>query len=324
MNIGITFDLQTDPADELQAEFDPPGTIAALEQALAELGHATLRLGDAQALLAGPERLEGLDLVYNLAEGRGGRCREAWVPAWLEARGVPYVGSDALAQAISLDKACCKQLARGSGVATPDWMTMAHERELEQVEQLAFPVIAKPRYGGSGQGIGPEAVAQNARDAIAAVRRVWARWNQPCLIERFIPFGELTVLLIGNAPPAALPAVQRPLDARTRLAWHVARASGEPAHPVELTPALEGAAQDAARRIFGVLGCRDLARADFRVDGAGELWFLEINALPSLDPGGSLGLLAEYLQESYASLIGRIVDAALARLGRGALGGRHA
>ena len=29
MRIGLTFDLQTDPQDERQAEFDPPATIAA-------------------------------------------------------------------------------------------------------------------------------------------------------------------------------------------------------------------------------------------------------------------------------------------------------
>jgi D-alanine-D-alanine ligase len=146
----------------------------------------------------------------------------------------------------------------------------------------------------------------------------WAieRFHQPCLVEEFIPFGELTVLLIGNNPPQALPAIQRPLDPATRLSCHVARQPNATAWlcPLDLTSALDAAARDMATTMFGVLGCHDMARVDLRVDEAGAVYFLEINPLPSFDPEGSLGLLAEYMGTTYKHLVGRILDAALHRL----------
>ncbi|MBI2093522.1 MAG: D-alanine--D-alanine ligase, partial [Candidatus Omnitrophica bacterium] len=69
-----------------------------------------------------------------------------------------------------------------------------------------------------------------------------------------------------------------------------------------------------ATTMFELLGCQDMARVDFRVDRSGKPWFLEINPLPSFDPEGTVGLLAEYMNLTYSQLIGRILDAALSRI----------
>jgi D-alanine-D-alanine ligase len=154
---------------------------------------------------------------------------------------------------------------------------------------------------------------------------LFARCPEPMLIEAFIPSGELTVFLIGNTvpsgsrddPPVAYPPVQRPLDPVTRLSCHVVRpAPAAAVSPLVLEPSLERAAREASLAIFKLVGCRDMARVDFRVDEAGRLWFLEINPLPSFDPAGSLGLLAECLGASYAALISRLLKAALTRHSR--------
>jgi len=316
MNIGLTYDLQTDPTDERQAEFDPPATIAALERALQTLGHRVRRLGGAGELLADPTRLQQVELVFNIAEGGHGRCREAWVPMLLEQWGIPFVGSGPSAQALGLDKVMSKRLAQASGVATPAFCVVDHPAKCAQAAALGFPLIVKPRHEGSGMGIDPGAVVQEMAALERRVEWALARLRQPCLVERFIPFGEVTVLLIGNEAPQALPAIQRPLDPVSRLSCHVAGASPGAGWlcPVELTAELDAEAARMALAMFRALRCRDLARVDLRVDERQHLYFLEINPLPSFDPAGSLGLLAEYLGVSYAQLIGQILAAALRRL----------
>ena len=311
MRIGLTFDLQTDPSDPRQAEFDPPATIEALEAALRQLGHEPLRLGSAAQLIDAPERLREAALVFNIAEGSSGRCREAWVPMLLEHWGVPFVGSGSAAQMLGLDKLMSKRLAQASGVATPRWWLV--DRPEAVPSSLEFPVIVKPRYEGSGLGIDAGALVHDAAALRHRIEWVLAKFSQPCLIETFIPFGELTVFLIGNAPPEALPAIQRPLDPATRLSCHVAPGAATWLSPVELTPELDARARLAAAAVFQALRCRDMARVDFRVDEEGRLYFLEINPLPSFDPSGSVGLLADYLGTTYAALIGRILQAAVDR-----------
>jgi D-alanine-D-alanine ligase len=318
MHLGLTVDLQTDPADWRQAEFDPPATVHALRRALESLGHRVTLLGSAEDLLAGGrERCCGIDLVFNIAEGGHGRCREAWAPTVLELFRIPYVGSDPLALAVGLDKVMSKRLAVAHGLRTPAWRCVDDAHPLPAAFPLQFPVIVKPRYEGSGIGIDPGAVVRSREALEARVRWALARFAQPVLIEEFIEHGELTVFLIGNDPPRAFPAIQRPLDPETRLACHVA-AGGTPQRwlaPLELDERLDREAREAALTLFAALGCRDLARVDLRVDAEGRVYVLEINPLPSFDPEGTIGLLAEHLGLAYADLLGDILDAALRRLG---------
>ena len=314
MPIGLTFDLQTDPADERQAEFDPPATIAALTGALESLGHHVTPLGAAQEIFRAPERLRGIELVFNIAEGRDGRCREAWVPTLLDLHGVPYVGSDPLALTIGLDKAVCKQLAWAAGIPTPRWMALEHPAALPAEIPLAFPVIVKPRWEGSGRGIDAGAVVRDHRALAARAQRLFARCPGPILIEELIDGGELTVCVIGNDPPVAHPAIQRPLDPATGLSCHVVTPAPHPVScPLTLDDALDAEARRIALAMFATLGCRDMARVDLRVDAAGRPFFLEINPLPSFDPAGSFSLLAEYLGRTYAEVVGEILHAALVR-----------
>ena len=315
MRLGLTFDLQTDPADPRQAEFDPPATIAAVQEALTRLGHAVRLLGSAEDVLRRPDQLAGIELVFNIAEGSHGRCREAWAPNALELLGVPYVGSDALALMIGLDKVVCKQLATAAGIATPKWVQIVSPAHAPWTVPFPFPVIVKPRYEGSGRGIDAGAVVHDAAALRRRVEWLYQECRQPMLIEQFIPDGELTVLLIGNDPPEALPAIQRPLDPATGLSCHVVHpAPVDVVHPVVLEERLEAQARRDAVAMFEQLGCRDMARVDFRVDAQGRAYFLEINPLPSFDPQGTIGLLAEHLGLTYADLIGRIVTAASGRL----------
>lgn len=340
MRIGLTYDLQTNPSDDRQAEFDQPRTIAALEGTLRRLGHDVLRLGNARQLLTTPARLEHVQLVFNIAEGSHGRCREAWVPMLLEQWGVPFIGSGSAAQALGLDKVMSKRLASASGLATPRWVMASPDDRLAMARagELGFPLIVKPRAEGSGLGIDAGAVVHNMEALTRRVAWLTARLQAPCLVEEFISFGELTVFLIGNHPPVALPPVQRPLDYASRLACHVGRGlppaaalpsppraergapgsvAGYDSHwltPVELTPTLEHAASQIAVTMFETLRCRDMARVDLRVDERGRPYFLEINPLPSFDPEGSVGLIAECLGTTYTHLIGQILNAALQRL----------
>jgi D-alanine-D-alanine ligase len=62
------------------------------------------------------------------------------------------------------------------------------------------------------------------------------------------------------------------------------------------------------------LGCRDVARIDFRMDDKGRLYFIECNPLPGLTPGWSdLVLIAQGAGMDYRGLIGEIMAPAIRR-----------
>src|SRR5262249_54237562 len=148
------------------------------------------------------------DFVFNLAEGCGhARSREARVPAVLEMLGIPFSGSDPLALAASLDKEVAKRLVNASGVRVPTHAFVTNpEQKLPSgfFDRQAFPVLLKPAWEGSSKGIRQCCLVEESNRLAAAVAKMLKDYQQPVLVEEFIEGDELTVGLIGNAPPRIL------------------------------------------------------------------------------------------------------------------------
>jgi D-alanine-D-alanine ligase len=314
-----------DPPDA-HVEFEPESTIEALEEAIEALGHRPVRLGSPHALLqgVGGDRLPDLDAAFNLAEGFQGRNREAWAPVLLEMTGIPTIGSDALSLSLSLDKAWANRWVAMAGVPVALQTIFSSEEEARSAALPAdFPLFVKPRWEGTAKGIRPSSRVQSRDELIREVARIVRDYEQPALVEQFLPGAEYTVSLIGNGPPRILPAIQRALDTETRIGVHALEGPGNAArsqgreHVIDgvLEPTLEARMGELALRAFECLECRDFARVDFRLDGVGEPIFLEINPLPTFAIDGTFAILAELEGCSLAEMLGRCVSAGLDRLG---------
>jgi D-alanine-D-alanine ligase len=84
--------------------------------------------------------------------------------------------------------------------------------------------------------------------------------------------------------------------------------------PAKLDPPTLERLKSAARAAFMALGCRDVARIDFRMDEKGRIYFIECNPLPGLTPGWSdLVLIAQAAGMDYRTLIGEILTGAIRR-----------
>jgi D-alanine-D-alanine ligase len=333
MRIGITCDLKTDvtclPADcpdDYLEEFDEPATVEAIAAALRELGHKVETLGDGRdllkKLLASPP-----DFVFNIAEGQGvGRCREARVPAVLEMLGIPHTGSDPLTLSVTLDKECTKRLVASAGVQVAPGVVVApgdSDGWLADARKLTYPVIVKPAWEGSSKGIRNVCRVSCPEDLASVVAEVAGHHRQPLLIEEFIAGDEITVGILGNDRPRVLGVMrvvplllddpaQFVYGLEVKRDWRRQVRYECPPYDAERLTAIERAALEAYR----VLGCRDVARIDFRVNEGGA-WFLEANPLPGLNPESSdLVLLAKQAGWTHGGLIAAIFEEALARHGR--------
>jgi D-alanine-D-alanine ligase len=339
MRIGIAFTLKPDappPAgapDDLHEEFDSPATVRAVGDVLRGLGHEVRELGDGRPFLEAVLR-DPPDFVFNFAEGVGvSRSREARVPAVCEMLGIPYSGSDPLALAVALDKDLTRRLAADAGVTVPRGLTLrpppgrydgdfAEFPPLLEAAGLPTPVIAKPVFEGSSKGIRNRCLVERPEDLGPVVASLWADYGQAVLVEEFVVGDEVTVGIVGNDPPQVIGAMHiAPRSASERFIyslevkrdWAGLEYFCPPRLPADALRALERA----ALTVFDALGCRDVARADFRVRG-GVPYFLEINPLPGLSPdAGDLCYLAYRVNLTYPDLIRMIFEAAVARTGAG-------
>src|ERR1044072_6572213 len=154
MRIGVTYDLKSDylalgHSEEHVPEFDSEITIDAICDALTAQGWQVSRIGHVKNLVEKLARGERWDAVFNFCEGLKGLSREAQVPAILEAYDIPYVFSDPLTMAVTLDKARAMRVAREQGVPTPDFAEIEKIADLGKVK-LPYPLFLKPVAEGSG------------------------------------------------------------------------------------------------------------------------------------------------------------------------------
>jgi len=329
LRIGLVYDLlgtyprrPGDPPD-VDAEYEPEATVAALEAAVESLGHRPIRLGAPHALLTaiGKGELPALDAALSIAEGFGSRNREGWAPTLLEMAGVPLLGADAAALALSLDKALARTVVAAAGVPVAPGCVLASGAEAETAAIPApWPLFVKPRWEGTAKGIGPTSRVEDRAALVREVERIARDYRQPALVEAFLPGAEYTVTLVGH-PPRALPVLQRALEADTRIGIHALerhpapRGEWQAVTPGTLDAALEAELGAQATRAFHALECLDFARADFRLDAEGRPRFLEMNPLPTFAESGSFGILAELEGRPHAALLADVIAAGLARLG---------
>jgi len=322
MRIGVTYDLRSDYlamgySKEETAEFDSEITIAALCYALSELGFVPDQIGNVKRLserLAAGERWDG---VFNFCEGLRGVSREAQVPALLEAYEIPYVFSDPLTMALTLDKALCKHIVRAHGIPTPDFAVVEQMADVSNIA-LAYPLFLKPVAEGSGKGIDADSKVDNVEALSRCAARLLNRFSQPVLVERFLPGREFTVGITGTGMDAAVLGVSE----IRKKANYIGDSYGlenkelwEDKVDIVGAPAPDAlAAGEVALAAWRCLRCRDGGRVDIRCDAEGAPNFIEVNPLAGLRPGYSdMWFIAEREGLSYSQLIGKIMDSFLKR-----------
>ncbi len=317
---GRPSEVPSSSPDDAFEEYDSPETIASISAALCQLGvEVEPVLADRQL----PWRLAdgAYDFVFNIAEGEGRRYREAAPVAVCELLKIPFTGSDALTLAMTLDKWVARR------VVSPDVPVVRAalvEGTIDQVElsQLHYPVIVKPNDEGSSKGIRENSIATDMEAAIERCHRLRDSYCCPVLVEEFLSGMEVTVGIVGNWPNARVLglmeiapvgsndsfvySVEVKREFRTRVTYH---------NPPRIDAQTTELLRDLALRAFRLLGCRDVARMDFRLNGLGQPYFLECNPLPGLNPeSGDIVILSRDTL-SYEKLVQGILLDAFARVG---------
>lgn len=338
MKVGLTYTEKREMADflhqqgvvsitdDMLEEYDRQETIEAIVGSLHQLGHDVIDLGWGYHLIdyiLNESRVTPLDFVFNIAEGVGGRSRESQVPALLDMFGVPYVGSDPLALAASLDKGVTRTLATAAGVLVPKgfvaYLTPEDAVKQRYMLDMDYPLIVKPLHEGSSRGVRRVSVVEDDTHLQDMLVRIRDEYRQPALVEEFVDGPEVTVGVAGD-PPKVIGIME--IAPKPEQTWKVyglevkrdyKRVVDYFAPPRFNGDAIEDTS-NAALRVFQALGCRDVARIDFRLTVAGRPHLLDVNPLPGLDPVNSdLVIMAKQLGLTHADLVGKIVAGAVNR-----------
>lgn len=295
------------------------------QEAVQSLGYEVTLIPLQRSLLNFLARVRevGPDALVNLCEGYYGRPQwEANVAGIFELLGLTFTGNASKTLTFCQDKHKAKAILRSCELPT------ARARLVfagDEPADLKFPVIVKPNTEDASLGIYPESVVRDEEGYRRQVQRVLENYRQPALVEPYIDGREFNVSVMENGKVTPLPVSEidfsampagQPRICSYEAKWfedHPLYQKTPPLCPAPINDELRNKIQGLAADAFRAMECRDYARVDFRMDGRGRLFILEVNPNPdiSLNAGFARALGAAGI--GYASFWGQMVQNALGR-----------
>lgn len=226
------------------------------------------------------------DIVYIALHGRLGE--DGTMQGLLEILGIPYVGSGVLASALAMAKVQAKQRYEQVGIPTPPYVVLsrrADSADLVATAQritgaLGGEVVVKPALEGSSLGL---SIVRHAEQLVPALETAFS-YDETVVVERFIAGTEVTVGVVGNDAPEALPTIEVVANAGEFYDYESKYAPGGSEHviPARVGEAMNARCSELAVAAHVALGCRTISRSDLIVDADGNPWVLETNTLPGM------------------------------------------
>ena len=250
------------------------------------------------------------DLIFSVIPGDFGE--DGQLQALLEERNFTYIGSDAKASALCMDKIRSKHLAAENGISVLPAIELtigqALDREMLEKTLKTTTFVLKPTDKGSSIGV-------HLCENFDALRKAWSEVKEGhWMIEPYVRGRELTVgLLHGKAL-----GIGEICPKEGFYDYHNKYTEG--ACDYFFPASLEESVAERVRRIaeifFEAAGCRDFGRADFIMDTDGNVWFLEMNTIPGMTAQSLLPKSAVCVGITFEALLRGLVNGACERSGK--------
>ena len=320
MKIGLTFDLRSWYLDRgysmvETAEFDKPETVDALETSLKIMGHETEQVGNAFQLIEALAAGRKWDMVFNIAEGLYGDGRESVVPAILDQYRIPYVFSGPVIMGLSLNKHLAKLVVAAAGVPVSPGFLITDMKDLENLE-LEYPLFVKPVSEGTGKGITDKSLVYSLSELKLMVEWILKEFNQPALVEEYLPGREFTVGVVGHgAQTIAIGGMEVITADNLPYSVHVKENYHDYCKYLPLSDDIAEECKAVAVKAWRALNAVDGGRVDVKANRKGNICFIEANPLAGLNPVHSdLPILARMYNIDYQKLLEMIMSAAIKRI----------
>jgi D-alanine-D-alanine ligase len=265
------------------------------------------------------------DVVFNLVESsRDSPLQEMMAAGICEMFGIPYTGATPLTLGICQRKGLTKQVLLANGILTPRFKLITDQKSLFR-HMLRYPLIVKPGREDGSTGIENDSVVFNLNELKQRVAYVLDEFHPPVIVEEFIEGRELNVSILGSEELVVLPMSEvdfseMPESFNNIVTYH---AKWEPRTevyhktipvcPAHLTKRVEKHVKEIALKAYKIMGCRDYARIDIRLDRKNNPFVLEVNPNPYLSDGIGFMRSAEAHGLSFGQVLRMIVEFALRR-----------
>jgi D-alanine-D-alanine ligase len=271
--------------------------------ALASTGHEVVTIDSAAADFIGCLTAAAPDVVFICLHGRFGE--DGTVQGLLELLDLPYVGSGVLASALAMDKVMSKIVYTAAGLRTPESVVIGPSDDVDAaLASFGEKVVVKPASEGSAIGVH---IVHDRAELPAALAEAFTH-DERVLVERFVEGVEVTVGVLGNDEPIALPVIEIVAE-HEFYDYESKYVPGMSTHiiPARVAPEILSECERLALGAHAALGCRGMSRSDAIVDADGVAWLLETNTIPGMTSTSLLPDAARAAGIEFPELCARLV-----------------
>ena len=259
---------------------------------------------DLKALIDGQ-----FDVAFLCLHGRYGE--DGTIQGLLEILGIPYIGSGVWSSALAMDKVRAKVFYRHFGINTPVSSTLYRGKAYDVdaiIDRVGFPCVVKPANEGSALGVHIVESRHALQQAIDDVLEI----DYELLVETYIKGTELTVSVIGNDNPKALPIIEIvPKNEFYDFESKYAPGGSDHICPARISEEDTAKVKEIAVAAHKALDCRGVSRTDIIMDAQGVCWVLETNTVPGMTSTSLLPDSARAAGYSFPQLCVKLIEFAL-------------
>jgi D-alanine-D-alanine ligase len=255
-------------------------TGAQVAAALEERGFDVTKVDTGAAGFVSAIESAGADVAFICLHGRFGE--DGTVQGLLELLDLPYVGSGVLASALAMNKVMSKHLYVMEGLSTPAYVALKRGAPYDRMAitaELGDKIVVKPADEGSSVGMTIVSDPAKLGDAIEFA----FGFDSLVLVERFEEGVEVTIGVIGNDDPVALPTLEI-VPQNDFYDYESKYVPGMSKHiiPARVSETARAECQRLSVEAHRVLGCSGMSRSDTIVTPAGDVYLLETNTIPGM------------------------------------------
>ena len=243
-----------------------------------------------------------VDVYFPIMHGEF--CEDGRLQGIFDICGAKYVGCDAFASHICMDKGLTKQVARELGIK------VAHE--YGEKEKMDYPVFVKPCMCGSSIGVSRVENEAELCEAIALARK----YSREILIEEAIEGVEVEVAVLESGDELIVSPVGMVRHGGVFYGYLEKYKSlgNEYIIPAKIGENATKHLGECAKKLFLALDCKGLARFDFFACKNGEVVFNEVNTMPGFTDESMYPMLMQAAGVTFEHLIDTLIENAKCKI----------
>lgn len=250
-----------------------------------------------------------IDICFIALHGKYGE--DGSVQGMLNLAGIKYTGSGVLASALGMNKLVFRRLMKNKNIDIPEYVSFKKGQNVNKIYKKLgdLPYFVKPNQQGSSIGA---SLVKSKKDLAKAINFA-LKYDDIVLIDKYIKGTEISVPVMGNKNPQALPLIEILPKKGNFFNYEskYTKSGSEEIVPARISNKTTLEVKSLAVSVFKAVGCRGFARVDIILDSSETPYVLEINTIPGMTPNSLFPKSAKALGISYPELLDKIINYAI-------------